>query len=160
MTYKGERKDGLGLQWQWNHNPVHEKWSLTERKGWLTLEALPAPQLMLARNTLSQKVMGYAGEATTQLDASAFAESTRAGLCVLGSQFAGIGICKKNGKLQFYTEVNGQMQWLGNASKTAYLRVNVDGTRFQLEYSSDGKHFAKTGDAIDIHAKYWKGPRL
>lgn len=160
MTYKGERKDGLGLQWQWNHNPVHEKWSLTERKGWLTLEALPAPQLMLARNTLSQKVMGYAGEAMTQLDASAFAESTRAGLCVLGSQFAGIGICKKNGKLQFYTEVNGQVQWLGNASKTAYLRVNVDGTRFQLEYSSDGKHFAKAGDAIDIHAKYWKGPRL
>ncbi|MBO7660477.1 MAG: beta-xylosidase, partial [Bacteroidaceae bacterium] len=91
---------------------------------------------------------------------SAFTESTRAGFCVLGSQFAGIGICKKNGKLQFYTEVNGQVQWLGNASKSAYLRVNVDGTHFQLEYSSDGKHFAKAGDAIDIHAKYWKGPRL
>ena len=160
LTYKGERKDGLGLQWQWNHNPAHEKWSLTERKGWLTLEALQAPLLALARNTLSQKVMGYAGEATTQIDASAFAESTRAGLCVIGSQFAGIGVCKKGGKLQFYTELNGTVQLLGNASKTAYLRVNVDGIHFQLEYSTDGKHFNKAGSPIDIHAKNWKGPRL
>ena len=160
LTYKGERKDGLGLQWQWNHNPVHEKWSLQERKGWLTLEALQAPQLALARNTLSQKVMGYAGEASTQIDASDFTESTRAGLCVIGSQFAGVGICKKDGKLLFYTELNGTTETLGNAGKTAYLRVNVDGTHFQLEYSTDGKHFRKAGSPIDIHAKNWKGPRL
>ena len=111
----------------------------------------------------TQGLVDARSTASTTVDVGSqhtFAESTRAGLCVLGSQFAGIGICKKNGKLQFYTEVNGQVQWLGNASKTAYLRVNVDGTHFQLEYSSDGKHFAKAGAAIDIHAKYWKGPRL
>lgn len=27
----------LGLQWQWNHNPVEKHWSLKEKKGWLTL---------------------------------------------------------------------------------------------------------------------------
>lgn len=26
-------KSRLGLQWQWNHNPDPERWSLTERKG-------------------------------------------------------------------------------------------------------------------------------
>ncbi len=31
-------KDKLELQWQWNHNPVDNAWSLTERKGWLRLK--------------------------------------------------------------------------------------------------------------------------
>ena len=52
------------------------------------------------------------------------------------------------------------MQLLGSASKTVYLRVNVDDIHFQLEYSTDGKHFTKAGAPIDIHAKNWKGPRL
>ena len=30
--------DKLALQWQWNHNPVDEAWSLTDRKGWLRLK--------------------------------------------------------------------------------------------------------------------------
>jgi beta-xylosidase len=30
--------DKLGPQWEWNHNPRHERWSLTERPGWLRLK--------------------------------------------------------------------------------------------------------------------------
>ena len=29
----------LGLQWQFNHNPVNTHWSLNERRGWLALKA-------------------------------------------------------------------------------------------------------------------------
>lgn len=32
----------LGLQWQWNHNPDNNMWSLTERKGFMRLKALYA----------------------------------------------------------------------------------------------------------------------
>src|SRR5690606_6834686 len=45
----------LQPQWQWNHNPVPDAWSLTERPGWLRLHGLPAPNLELARNTLTQR---------------------------------------------------------------------------------------------------------
>ena len=34
----------LGLQWQWCHNPDNGHWSLTERKGWLTLHAQPSEE--------------------------------------------------------------------------------------------------------------------
>ena len=35
----------LGLQWQWNHNPVARDWSLTERPGWSSLRALREQRL-------------------------------------------------------------------------------------------------------------------
>src|SRR5699024_8354742 len=30
----------LGMQWGWNHNPVDDKWSLSERPGYLRLNAV------------------------------------------------------------------------------------------------------------------------
>jgi len=49
----------LGLQWQWNHNPDDAHWSLTERKGCLTIHAQKADNLKTCRNMLTQKVIGY-----------------------------------------------------------------------------------------------------
>ncbi|KQN92415.1 glycosyl hydrolase [Sphingomonas sp. Leaf231] len=45
----------LGRQWQWNHDPLDRRWSLTRRPGWLRLHAAPGDQLWWARNTLLQK---------------------------------------------------------------------------------------------------------
>lgn len=61
-------QERLGLQWQWCHNPDNDYWSQTERCGWLTLHAQPSPDLKNARNMLTQKSMGYQGEATTVMD--------------------------------------------------------------------------------------------
>jgi branched-chain amino acid transport system permease protein len=41
----------LKLQWQWNHNPVDEMWSLTERPGYLRLKAMLSQDILHARNT-------------------------------------------------------------------------------------------------------------
>ena len=42
-------RDKLELQWQWNHNPVDNAWSLTERKGWLRLKTSRiVPNIFLA----------------------------------------------------------------------------------------------------------------
>lgn len=150
----------LGLQWQWNHNPVDDHWSLTEKKGWLTLKALEADQVKNARNTITQKTMGYEGKAVTQLDASALAEGTRAGLCALGGKYAGIGVTKQNGKLQFYSEVNGKVELLGTAPKTAYLKVHAEGYWFTFSYSTDGKNYKEAGKKVGVRSANWKGPRL
>ncbi|MHC4529352.1 MAG: glycoside hydrolase 43 family protein, partial [Planctomycetota bacterium] len=51
----------LSPQWQWNHNPRDERWSLSERPGWLRLKAnVPIGEggFWNASNTLSQRLMG------------------------------------------------------------------------------------------------------
>ena len=36
----------LGMQWQWNHNPVNGAWSLEERSGWLRLKTNAIAQVL------------------------------------------------------------------------------------------------------------------
>jgi len=48
----------LSPQWEWNYQSRAEKWSLTERPGWLRLHAfqpLTHDDLMKAGNTLTQR---------------------------------------------------------------------------------------------------------
>jgi beta-xylosidase len=92
----------LGLQWQWNHNPVDEAWSLTERKGHLTLHALPSESFKKARNTLTQKSMGYTGEFTIKLNVSALKDGDHAGLACMGKTNHQVGVKKEGGKLYVY----------------------------------------------------------
>lgn len=92
----------LALQWQFNHNPVDDAWSLSERKGFLTLHALPAESFTKARNTLTQKSVGYTGEFTIELNVSALKDGDRAGLACMGKTNHLLGVKKENGKLYLY----------------------------------------------------------
>ena len=149
----------LGLQWQWCHNPANDHWSLTEREGWLTLHALPSPDLKNARNMLTQKAMGYCGEATTLLDCRNITAGTYAGLLCMGKEYRGIGICAEG----IYLEDNGRREVVVRQKPDSiYLRValNVITNRHQFYYSLDGKHFLPVGDAFEMHGGNWKGFRL
>ena len=138
----------LGLQWQWNHNPVDTHWTLTERKGWLTLKAMPADSLKLARNMLTQKVIGYQSESTTLVTASG---SSYAGLFCSGKQFRGIGLCKEG----VFIEAHGQRQIVrqGKFAKL-WLRITNDciENRHQFYYSTDGEHYEPAGEAFPMRA--------
>lgn len=146
----------LGLQWQWNHNPVDTHWTLSERKGWLTLKAMPADSLKLARNMLTQKVIGYQSESTTLVTASG---SSYAGLFCSGKQFRGIGLCKEG----VFIEAHGQRQIVrqGKFAKL-WLRITNDciENRHQFYYSTDGEHYEPAGEAFPMRAGYWKGIRV
>ena len=145
----------LGLQWQWNHNPDNAHWSLTEKKGWLTLHALPADSLKDSRNMLTQKVVGYKSESTTLLTAKG---SCFAGLFCIGKQFNAIGLCPQG----IYTEFGGKKQVVkpGKFQKL-WLRVTNDcmQNRHQFWYSTDGKDFTPVDDPYPMRAGYWKGIR-
>ena len=147
--------DKLGLQWQWNHNPQNDHWSLAERKGWLTLHALPADSLKACRNMLTQKVIGYVSESTTLLTASG---QCYAGLSCIGKQFRAIGICPEG----IFVEVGGQRQIVkpGRLQKV-YLRVTNDCRQnlHQFAYSTDGRRFTPVGDTFPMRSGYWKGIR-
>ena len=145
----------LGLQWQWNHNPDNSRWSLSERKGWLTLHALPADSLKASRNMLTQKVVGYKMESTTLLSAKG---NCYAGLFCIGKQFNAIGLCPQG----IYTEFDGRKQIVKQGKfKQLYLRVTNDCQQncHQFLYSTDGQTFIPVGNPYPMRAGYWKGIR-
>lgn len=159
----GQQQRALGPQWQWNHNPADEAWSLTARKGYLTLKALKADQLKYSRNMLTQKTMGYVSEATTKLDCSKFSEGTRAGLLCTGKQFHGAGICMQNGQRWLYTEKDGEQQLIRKIHKTVvYLRVTIDSkeNRHRFFVSDNGKDFLPLGGEFMLQMGSWKGSRV
>ena len=145
----------LGLQWQWNHNPDNAHWSLKEKKGWLTLHAMPADSLKTSRNMLTQKVVGYSSESTTLLCSKG---SCYAGLFCIGKQFNAIGLCPQG----IYTEFGGKKQIVQSGKfKQLYLRVTNDcqQNRHQFLYSTDGQTFIPVGEPFPMRAGYWKGIR-
>jgi beta-xylosidase len=155
----------LGLQWQFNHNPVNDAWSLTERKGKLTFHALKSKNFWFARNTLTQKTMGYAGTATVKMEWNNkdLVDGQHCGLACMGNHNWTIGIKQENGKQYVYLakgdELIQQKPFKGNA---IYLRMDADATanEYQLFYSSDNKQFSTLGDKFPMEFGHWKGVHI
>jgi beta-xylosidase len=113
----------LDFQWAWNHNPANEAWSLTEKPGYLSLGSSQGTSLQRAKNTLTQKVMGNKGEATTLLVTEDLADGQKAGLCLFGRQYNSLGIAKENGELAVFADINGDITRKPIKGKKIYLRV-------------------------------------
>ncbi len=70
----------LKMNWQWNHNPVNEAWSLTERPGFLRLKtSRVVDNLYLAPNTISQRMEGPRCSGVVALDITEMADGDVAG---------------------------------------------------------------------------------
>lgn len=83
--------------WQWNHNPVDEKWSLTERPGYLRLHTVgQAATLYHARNTLTQRMDGPTCEGSISLDISQMKEGDRAGFAAFNGHSGILTIEREN----------------------------------------------------------------
>ena len=82
----------LGMQWEWNHNPVASAWSLTERAGWLRLKtASITQQLHQAQGMLTQRIFAdpdNTSNGTIRLDVSKLKEGDRAGICIFQDPYA------------------------------------------------------------------------
>lgn len=155
----------LGLQWQFNHNPVSEAWSLTERRGKLTFHALKADKFQMARNTLTQKTMGYTGTATVQMiwESRDWSNGQRSGLACMGSQNWVIGIMQEHDKRYIYLEKdNSIIQKIPVKGNTIYLRLDANATKneYQLLYSYDAKNFTALGNKFPMEFGHWKGVRI
>jgi len=85
----------LNKLWQWNHTPDDRLWSVTERPGAYRIKSGKiSPNLVLAVNTLTQRMMGPASEAYVTVDASAINEGDYAGICALQGNYGLIAITK------------------------------------------------------------------
>ncbi len=152
-----------GLQWQWNHNPNDEYWSLSEKPGYLSIHAQKAEHLMMARNMLTQKACGFVGTSGTLLDVREMQNGQRAGLSATGKQFYGIGVLKENDKLYLYVDSMGQATQLKKmALDCIYLSVSYNAplNQFQFSYGPDKDHLTPYGPVFSLRMGYWKGARI
>jgi xylan 1,4-beta-xylosidase len=135
--------------WQWNHVPVSGAWSLAERKGFLTLNALPATSLWDARNTLTQRAIGPESSPVALLDASALVEGDVAGLALFNRPYAWIGVEKSAGKLSIlqFDEQTGRETRRALDATRVWLRADCDfmAERASFSYSLDGRSFESVG---------------
>lgn len=156
----------LGAQWQFNHNPVDGEWSLSENPGKLTIHALKAESFFKARNTLTQKMMGFTGTITVKLETADLAEGQHSGLAFLGSDEFVIGVRKVDGNTEVYRENSTDEVYTADGSapfgaKAIWLRCTYDTTsgNGSMSYSADGKVFTVLGGNVKPSYGWWKGPR-
>ena len=154
----------LGMQWQWNHNPVPDAWSLEERPGWLRLKTTGITEdLHQAQGMLTQRIFAdpdSASTATIRLDVSKFKEGDRAGICIFQDPYAQICV-EKTGKKSYQLmwkqdKVRNAGRGFEAAEKTVsikpkkdiiYLRaaIRYGDNKAYFFYSLDGKTWERFG---------------
>jgi beta-xylosidase len=140
----------LGLQWHWNHNPDDSRWSLTARPGHLRLVSASAPDLLRARNTLTQKIIGPSSEATALLDWSGLLEGDIAGICIQNIPYAFLGLEIRNGRPLLVADRNGTedevIEFPGTESPIQLLVEATASGEALFSWSNDGEKFQQIGN--------------
>ena len=92
----------LSLNWQWNHNPLDDCWSLTERPGFLRLRTgRVVDNLFLAPNTLTQRMSGPKCSGVVAMDVSKMKEGDVAGFSAFNGLSVVLAVVMENGKKQW-----------------------------------------------------------
>ncbi len=154
----------LGLQWQWNHNPIDECWSFTERPGYLRLRTENlAGDILRARNTLTQRTSGPSCVFTVQLETNGMKAGDYAGLVAFQGSYGTLGIksdehgekriltCKRGGKGQ---QMEDESVPFGGSR--IFLKIAFDFEDGKdlatFLYSEDGIRWCKIG--CELQMKY------
>ena len=145
----------LGRVWQWNHNPDDTKWSINN--GRLRLQSMPAEQLMWARNTLTQRVIGPTSIATVELYTKGMKDGDVAGLGNINVPCSWIGIVRNDNTLTircFEQAINDTVDVVAKLKSTnkLWLRMvgDFDHDRAHYEYSLDGANYQQFGREMPL----------
>ena len=167
----------LGLQWQWNHNPQNNYWSLKERKGHLRLKTNRiVPNLYLAPNSLTQRMTGPISEGAIKIDLKNMSEGDVSGLSAFNGHSAILEISKENNSKYLIMSTNvvnlsadnkevisvdrTEHEKIKLATEVIYLKIKGD---FNLGkdiatcyYSLDNKNWNKIGVDFKMQFDYKK----
>ena len=142
--------------WQWNHNPDDKLWSL--KGGKLRIQAQPAEQLMWARNTLTQRVIGPKSITTVELYTKGMKDGDVCGLGNINVPCSWIGVSlpptpSQRGGAKYTLRCFEQMTndtvsvSVGLPNGKIWLRCigDYDNDKMQYAYSTDGTTFQTLG---------------
>ncbi len=166
----------LGMQWQWNHQPRADKWSLTERPGFLRLYAfkpLEANNFFTAGNTVGQRYYRCdTSVASIALDIKGMVNGQEAGLCQYdgGKCFSSLGVVMDNNvkRIVYKRGMNDSNTTLTlsnvvvpNETITMHFRLRADfDGRCNCEYSFDDKTYVGYGEPSQLTWASYRGTRL
>ena len=156
----------LGRVWQWNHNPDDTMWKL--KGGKLQLHTMPAEQLMWARNTLTQRVIGPSSITTVELNVKNLKDGDVAGLGNINVPCSWTGIVKdgKRLTLRCFEQLNNDTidQEITLKDGRIWLRFDgdFDNDQGHYEYSTDGQTFKPIGGNMKLSYQLisFQGSRL
>ncbi len=166
--------DRLGLQWQWQANP-QTNWALPSAAyGFLRLFnvsiATGAKNFWDVPNLLLQKFPAPEFTATTKINFTARNDGERAGLIVMGTDYAYVSVRKQQDGLYISQAVcmnadEGSVEVetpVIKLNQTAvWLRVKVDeGAIVNFSYSFDGKSYAPIGKPFKARPGRWIGAKV
>lgn len=154
-------------QWEWNYQPRNDKWSLTEKKGFLRLYAckpLQENNLLKAANTLTQRsIRTNTNKVVVKLDISQMADGQKAGLSHFGSpNYSTIGVICEGKNKMLECNVKGNIT-TGPVitTKDIWLKSiwGLDG-KSQYSYSEDGKNFTTFAGLYQLMWGAYRGDRI
>lgn len=143
--------------WQWNHTPFDELWSVTARPGALRIRSGKlSPNVVLAANTLTQRMMGPSCEATVTVDGSVLKDGDYAGICALQGCYRLIALTKENGKyylVMIAKELNAEENIWGEKGGDRkpgkeFARIPVDDATITLKVRAN---FVDSIDEADFY---------
>ena len=147
--------------WQWNHNPDDSMWSL--KGGRLRIQSMSAEQLMWARNTLTQRVIGPTSITTVELYTKGMKDGDVCGLGNINVPCSWIGVSlplspsKKRGntyRLRCFEQLTNDTVDIDVElpQNKLWLRCigDYDHDSAHYEYSLDGYHFQSLGREMPL----------
>ena len=155
----------LGPQWQWNHNPRDDRWSLTERPGWLRLKAnVPVNDggFWNASNTISQRIIGEGGGvATARIDFSGMAPGQQAGFSHHSGKYITFGLKADADGARYLVFNEDGVERVGPPITTAvvYFRTDIHGDRATFSYRT-GPEWKRFGPDFQLIFGKWRGDRI
>jgi beta-xylosidase len=164
----------LGQQWQWQANAQERWYSLSARRGWLRLFAVPEPAGAInfwpVPNLLLQKLSAPEFTVTTKLDCRGLAVGERAGLIVMGIDYSAIAVERTPTGLRLIKTVCFDAEHAGKETMEAEvvipgesvcLRTQVgSGAVCDFSYSRDGRRFLPAGKSFTARAGKWIGAKV
>lgn len=157
------------VQWEWNYQPRADKWSLTERPGFLRLKAFKPITvtgkglLFGVGNTITQRSMKTQWcEAVAKIHISQMADGQVAGICHYAGTYSTFGIKQVSG-IRYITFNNNGTETVGKAitDTIIYLKSvwGLDGNT-QYSFSTDSITFVSFGSTYPLTWGDYRGDRI
>ena len=154
----------IGMQWQWNHNPDNNSWSLFDNPGYLRLYTSgTASSPKQARNSLSQRIFDYKdgtpSMGTVCLDISGMKDGDVAGISVFQDPYSYLAITKQGGAWKLTQAIVGDENENYTTSidvtpvdNKIYLRAIADFStnKATFNYSVDNANYLLIGEAMTM----------
>jgi hypothetical protein len=150
--------DKLPLEWQWNHNPVKEYWSIDNGALRLTNGRVDA-NLVSTQNTLTQRTFGPKCSAWTKVNTYGMKNGDYAGLCALQDLYGFVAVKMNNGSKSIVMVNNGsgsasEVESVPLSQESVWLRIDMDFTnqtdKATFYYSLDGDSWKAIGNTLSM----------